>query len=143
MKKKVYILFISLLTFVIGMFKVSAGSLTISGNDSVYLNSTITIKVNFSNIAGRFKISSSNSSVLSGSFEDFYDNQSVTFTFTAKSVGTATINVVPVGTIGDYDNDVYTGGGRSINVTVLNRNKPQSIDVNRTYSKNKHRKTFT
>lgn len=140
MKKKILILFIYFLTMIIGIKCVHAGSLSISGNNSVYVNSTITIKVNFNNIAGRFRITSSNSNVLSGNFEDFYDNQSATFTFTAKSAGSSTISVTPVGVVGDYDNEVYTGGGRSLTVTVVNKSTQQSIDINRTYSKNNYLK---
>ena len=115
-----------------------AGSLTINGNNSVYVDSTITIKVNFNNIAGRFKVYSTDNSILSGNFEDFYDNQSATFTFTAKSVGTATINVTPVGKIGDYDNEEYTGGSRSLTVSVVKKNTPSYIDVNKVYNKNNY-----
>lgn len=132
------IVFLLLLLFV-SKSTVKAGSLSIDGNNSVYLNSTITVNVKFNNIAGRFIITSSNQSVLSGNYEDFYDNQSVNLTFTAKSVGTATITVTPIGNVGDYDSDLgYSGGSRSLTINVVKKSTTPSIDVNPTYNKNNY-----
>lgn len=142
MRKKILILFIMFSLF-IGIKNVNAGSLSINGSNSVYVNSTIKVTINFNNIAGRFKITSSNSSVLSGGAEDFYDNQTITLTFSAKSEGTATITVSPVGAIGDYDNEEYTGGARSLTVNVKKKNTQSSIDVNKTYSKNNYLKSLS
>ena len=92
MKKKILVLFIMLCLF-IGIKNVNAGSLSINGSSSVNVNSNLKVTINFNNIAGRFKITSSDSNVLSGGAEDFYDNQTITLTFYAKSAGTATITV--------------------------------------------------
>jgi len=141
MKKILYIITFIFLGF-ISINNIKAGSLRIKGSSSVYVGNTIKVTVNFNNIAGRFKISSSNESILAGGNDDFYDNQSATFTFTAKSEGTATITVSPVGAIGDYDNDVYTGGGRSLTVKVLKKVNKPSVDVNKVYSKNNYLKSL-
>lgn len=117
---------------------VNAGSLTINGGESVYVGNAINVTVNFNNIAGRFKITSSDQSILAGGNEDFYDNQTASFTFTAKSPGTVTISVTPIGAVGDYDNDVYTGGSRSLTVRVVKKNTAPSVDVNKVYSKNNY-----
>lgn len=137
MKKKI-MFFAFGLFMLFGLNNVYAGSLSINGNSSVYVNSNVTVSVNFNNIAGRFVITSSNQNVLAGSYEDFFDNQTSTFSFTAKSAGSATITVSPVGAIGDYDNDSYTGGSRSLTINVVNKNTPSRIDVNKTYSKNNY-----
>lgn len=139
MRKKLLILFIMICLF-LGIKDVTAGSLSINGSNSVYVNSTIKVTINFNNIAGRFKITSSDSNVLAGGAEDFYDNQTITLTFSAKSVGTATITVSPVGKIGDYDNEEYNGGARSLTVNVKKKNTQSSIDVNKTYNKNNYLK---
>ena len=100
MKKIIYNVLFVFLCFIC-MNVVNAGSLTINGGDSVYVGNTINVTVNFNNIAGRFKITSSDQSILAGGNEDFYDNQTASFTFTAKSPGTVTVSVTPVGAIGD------------------------------------------
>ena len=105
--------------------------------------SRVKVTINFNNIAGRFKITSSDSSILSGGAEDFYDNQTITLNFSAKSAGTATITVSPVGKIGDYDNEQYTGGARSLTINVKKKNAQSSIDVNKTYSKNNYLKSLS
>lgn len=138
MKKNIFmIILISIIGF-IGIDKIYAGNLSINGSSSVYVNSSINVTVNFSNIAGRFRIYSSDSSILSGGAEDFYDNQSTTLTFAALKAGTVTVTVSPIGKVGDYDNEEYTGGSRSITVKVVNRNTTPSIDVNRTYNSNNY-----
>jgi len=142
MKKFLYSIVFILLGF--GCINsVFAGSLVINGNSSVYVGNTIQVSVNFNNIAGRFKITSSDQSILAGGNEDFYDNQTATFTFTAKNTGTATITVTPVGAIGDYDNDVYTGGSRSLTINVIKKTTKPSVDVNKVYSKNNYLKSLS
>lgn len=137
MRKIIYNILFIFLGFVC-ISTVKAGSLTINGGDSVYVGNTINVSVNFNNIAGRFKITSSDQSILAGGNEDFYDNQTASFTFTAKSSGTVTISVTPVGAVGDYDNDVYTGGSRALTVRVIKKNTAPSVDVNKVYSKNNY-----
>ena len=134
MKKR----FISIIMFVVFAFisigEVKAGSLSINGSNTVYVNSSINVTVKFNNIAGRFRISSSDSSVLSGGAEDFYDNQTITLPFAASKEGTATITVSPIGKVGDYDDEQYTGGSRSLTVRVIKKESKPSIDVKKTYS---------
>ena len=138
MKRKLIIIVILLITLFLKMGDIKAGSLSINGNNSIYVNSPIIVTVKFNNIAGRFKISSSDQSVLSGGTEDFFDNQTTTVTFAATKAGTATITVTPIGRIGDYDNEEYTGGSRSITVNVVNRTTSPSINVNKTYNTNNY-----
>lgn len=137
MKKILYSIIFIFLGFVC-IKSVNAGSLSINGNASVYVGNALKVTVNFNNIAGRFKVVSSDQSILAGGNEDFYDNQSVSFTFTAKSEGTATITVTPVGAVGDYDNEEYTGGSRTLTVKVIKKNTKPSIDINKVYDKNNY-----
>jgi len=142
MKKIIYIITFMLFGF-ISLNNIYAGSLSINGSQSVYIGNTIKVTVNFNNIAGRFRITSSDQSILAGGNEDFYDNQTASFTFTAKKEGTVTISVSPVGAVGDYDNDVYTGGSRSLTVKVSKKNTKPSVDVNKIYSKNNYLKSLS
>ena len=138
MKKILFSLIIVFAGFIC-VNQVYAGSLSInSSTSSVYVGNALKVTVNFNNIAGRFKITSSDQSVLAGGNEDFYDNQTATFTFTAKKEGTVTLTVTPVGAIGDYDNEVYTGGSRSLTIRVVKKNTAPSVDVNKVYSKNNY-----
>ena len=141
--KKILLIIIFVLFGFIGMNKINAGSLSINGSSSVYVNSSVTVTVNFNNIAGRFRIYSSDSSVLSGGAEDFYDNQKVTVTFAATKAGTATIYVAPIGRVGDYDNEEYLGGSRAITIKVVNKNTSSSVNVNKTYDKNNYLKSLS
>ena len=143
MKKILYSLLFIVFCFIF-INNANAGSLSIDANTStIYVGNTIKVTVKFNNIAGRFKITSSDQSVLAGGNEDFYDNQTATFTFTAKKEGTVTISVSPVGAIGDYDNEVYTGGSRSLTIRVIKKNTTPSVDVNKTYSKNNYLKSLS
>ena len=153
MKKKISIILTVLIFSFILLLNVKAGSLSISGNTSVYVGSSTAVTVRFSNIAGPFKISSSDPSVLSGGANDYYDNTTATVYFKALKAGSATITVTPTDTIGDYDTDgAYTGGSRSITINVVNRStggnssnngnsgRNNSVDINKTYSSDNYLK---
>lgn len=141
-KKYIWVLFLIISLFM-GINNISAGSLSINGSSSVYVNSNVKVTINFNNIAGRFKITSSDSNVLSGGAEDFYDNQSISLYFKANSAGTATITVTPIGKVGDYDNEEYTGGSRSLTINVKKKNTQTTIDINKNYSKNNYLKSLS
>ena len=144
--KKISILILILIFNSIFILNVKAGSLSISGSTSVYAGSSVAVTIKFNNIAGPFQITSSDSSVLSGGANDFYDNTTATVYFKAIKAGSATITVAPTGKVGDYDTDdgAYTGGARSITINVVNRssnkNSGGSVDINRTYSKDNNLK---
>lgn len=128
-----------------------AGSFSISANPTnVTVGNTVKLTLNVSDQAGRFLISSSDNSVLSGGIDEFYDNTSTTVYFTAKKSGTATITVKAVD-VTNYDGS-SGNGSKSITVKVTNPSsgnssspstggskKPSSggantIDINKTYS---------
>lgn len=142
MKKKYIWVLLLIVSLFLGVNDINAGSLSINGGGSVYVNSNVKVTINFNNIAGRFKITSSDSTVLSGGAEDFYDNQSISLYFKANSAGTATITVTPIGKVGDYDNEEYTGGARSLTINVKKKNTQSTIDVNKNYSKNNYLKSL-
>ena len=103
--KKVYkylcLVLFSFMLFIDGVFAASYSISTTS--NSVTVGNSITLRVNCSNVAGKFNFSSSNSSVLAVSKStDWIDNTTQSITLTAKKVGTAKITVTPVDVSG-YD----------------------------------------
>lgn len=103
--KKIY-KYLSLVLFSLVLFieTVFAASYSISTtSNSVTVGNSITLRINCSNVAGRFNFSSSNSSVLAVSKStDWIDNTTQSITLTAKKEGTAKITVTPVDVSG-YD----------------------------------------
>ncbi len=131
MKKISYVLF-ALLLFIIFKVSASAGSLSIWSNvTSVKVGQTVTISVKADNLAGLFNITSSNNNILSGGSSDAWlENDTYSFTFTAKSVGTATITAAATirssdpndehGVVAFDDENNYFTGSKSVTVTVVN-----------------------
>lgn len=118
-KKVKYFLFI-VFAFLIFKPEVSAGSLSIWASASnVTVGSKVTISVNAKNLAGTFNVTSSNNSVLSGGVTgEWMENDTYTFSFTAKSVGTATITVLAIDTA-DFDTDGAFSGAKSVTLNVV------------------------
>lgn len=125
MKQKIQYLCLTLLTFFIFTNKTSAATLTISSSaSSVIVGGSITIKVNAPDLAGKFSVTSSNSNVLTGGTSAvFLDQNSVSYTFKSKTVGTATITVTPLD-VSDYSGNSYTSS-KSVTITV--KEKPQIV----------------
>ena len=116
------------ITFFLTMFcfktEVFAGNFTVSSNySSVFVGNKVTITVKVNNLAGRFKIVSSNGSVLSGGNSGIWlENETRTFQFTANSLGSATISVVPVDVADLSTNTAYTTT-KTIKVNVISPSK--------------------
>lgn len=140
--KKISKLVVSLVFFFLFIGFTKAGSLSISGTTSATVGSAVRVTVNIKNLAGRFRVTSSDSSVLAGGAEDFWES-SQTVTFTAKKAGTATITVVPVDAA-DMDSGNAFSTSRSMRVTVKNSgsgnnnsgSNDNTIDINKKYSDN-------
>lgn len=137
MKKIKYLLLVFI--FFIGINNIKAFS--INANSSVYVNSSVAVKVEASGLIGRFNISSSDESVLAGSDSKWIEDETITLYFTAKTVGKATITVSAVD-VSDVDGNAYTGS-RSITINVVKKTTTPSINVNPTYSKNNYLKSLS
>ncbi len=103
------------------MFKsvVYAGTASITTASSYALvGNKVYVTVNVSGLAGKFKVTSSDTSILSGGTSGiFLDDESRTFTFTANGSGTATVTLTPLD-VADYsDNTKYTAS-KSIKIIV-------------------------
>ena len=144
MKKIKYLLFIILITF-IGTLRVNAFSVT--GATTTTVGSSIAVTIEASGLTGRFDVTTTNGSVLSGGKSIWLENNSTTLYFTAQSVGTANV-VVTATNVSDENGNDFTGK-RILYVTVKekssssNNNKKPSVDVNKKYSSNNYLKSLS
>ena len=124
MKKAVKYLSLIICTFIISINYVKAASYDVTvTSKTVTVGNSVTLTIKGNDLAGRFDLSSSNSSVASLSNNSlFIDNNSTSITITAKSVGTATITIIPTD-VTAYDNNTITGN-KTITITV--KDKPTS-----------------
>lgn len=134
---KSLLLFIALVSFT---SVVKAGSLSISAPSSVSVGSGVKVKINISNLFGRFRVTSSDNSVLAGSAEEWWES-SQTVVFTAKKAGTATITVTPVTVSDESANEFTSSRSVTINVSGKGRNTSndsddKTVDINKEYSSN-------
>lgn len=124
MKKAVKYLSLIICTFIISINYVKAASYDVTvTSKTVTVGNSVTLTIKGNDLAGRFDLSSSNSSVASLSKNSlFIDNNSTSITITAKSVGTTTITIIPTD-VTAYDNNTITGN-KTITITV--KDKPTS-----------------
>ena len=110
------------LIFVFMGFKseVFAGSLSIwASSSNVTVGSKVTVSVKASNLAGTFNVTSSDSSVLSGSVTgEWMENDTYTFTFTAKKAGTAKVTVLATD-VADFDTNGDFSGAKTVTIKVV------------------------
>lgn len=134
---------LSIVLFLVFIPTIKAGSLSLSASSSASVNSAVKVRVNINNLAGRFRVTSSDNSVLAGSAEDFWES-SQTVIFTAKKSGRATITVTPVD-VADYDSGASYTSSRSVTINVSGggdggssstKSNNKTVDINKTYSSN-------
>lgn len=120
MTKRIKYILLVMLTFLIFKPEVNAGSLSIWANASnIEVGSKVTVSVNAKNVAGTFNVTSSNNSVLSGGVTgEWMESDTYTYTFTAKSVGKATITVLAVD-VADFDTNGGFTGAKSVTLNVV------------------------
>ena len=118
MKKIKCIVFI-LFMFLVGYKEVNAGSLSVSANaNTLKVGQTVTISVYGNNIFGTFNIILSDSSILSGPSSGDVDNDTSTYTFTAKKAGTVTITIKPTN-MADYDTETKYTSSKYVTLKVI------------------------
>lgn len=127
MTKRILSLLILALSFFGFSTSVYAASLGISASSrSVVNGGSVRVTVNASGLIGKFSITSSNGSVLSGGTSSVWlENESKTYTFSAKSVGNATITVKALD-VADTSGNPYSGS-RSVSINVV---KPREKSTN-------------
>lgn len=118
-KKIICGIFITLTAFFFACYKVEAGSLNVyASTTSPIVGSSVIITIKAPDLAGNFSVTSSNGSILSGGTSAVWiDNETMTFTFRANGVGTATVNVVPKD-VADYSTGSAYTTSKSVTITV-------------------------
>ena len=122
-KNFLIITFMTIVTFFIKSNVIMAASLNVvASTTSTTVGNSVIITVKSSSIAGTYKLTSSNGSVLSGgtnkaSISSY--GESTTYTFKANSAGTATITVSPID-MATSSEEEFT---KSSSVTVTVKNK--------------------
>ena len=125
-RRKLLAIFLIALLFPLTI--VNAASLSVSSNhSSVNPGDTVKITVKAKGLTGQFSITSSNSSVLSGGKGSiWFEDNSQTFTFTAKKVGTAKITVKALN-VSTSDTGKKWTGSKTITISVV---KPREKSTN-------------
>lgn len=100
--------------FIAFVTNVSAGSLSLEVTSSVKVGDSVIVTVKADSMAGKFSVTSSDSSVLSGGSSSSWIEGSSTYTFSANKAGSATITVTPID-VADYDGNVVSN---SVSKTV-------------------------
>jgi hypothetical protein len=116
MKGKKIIFLIALFMFIPNV-KASSCSVKASAT-SVTVGSSITISVTGSDAIGRFNLSSSSSVLKASSSSVWIENSTASVTFTAASVGTATVYVSPQAGLSNNNGDEINVGCNSVKITV-------------------------
>ena len=118
MRKFKNYLSILILSFVLFTNSVMAAEYSITTtSNSVTVGNSITLKVTGTNLAGKFNITSSNSSVVSLSSSSIWiDNNSQSITLKANKVGSATITINPTD-VTSYNGETITKE-KTITITV-------------------------
>lgn len=116
MKKIKYLLFTLCIVLIQG--KVMAASIGLSASSSsTRVGGSVTVNVSANGLAGKFSVTSSNPSVISGGTSgDWIEQSTKSYRFTAKSQGTATITVLAID-VADGAGNTFTGS-KSITIQV-------------------------
>lgn len=126
MKKICKYLFVMLfsLGFFIGEVNAAGYSVTTTSN-TVTVGNTITLSIKGSDVAGKFSISTSNSSVVGISGSSIWiDNNTQSITLKANKVGSATITIVPTD-VTSYSGVTITGN-KTVTITVKEKTTTSS-----------------
>lgn len=135
MKKKIILLLIICFTMLIKNVDAASSFSASSSGTNLTKGGKATLTISGKNLAGKFSISSSNSSVVSiGTNYVWIDNSTEKITLSALSVGKSTITITPAD-VASYDGSGF-GGAKTITINVSlpreksNNNFLKSLSVN-------------
>lgn len=116
-------------------------ALIMKSPSTVYVDSRLVVTINAKGLTGRFNITSSDGSVLSGGEDSIWiEDNIITVYFRANNAGKAIITLKPVD-VSDTKGNAYTKS-ESITIKVIKKNTSTPIDINKTYSKNNYLKSL-
>jgi len=128
--KKILITFVFLFSLFCFNDNVNAGSMSVYTNyNTITVGSYVTITVKTNQLDGKFSVTSSNTSVLSGGNSGIWlgtENPNKSFSFYANKTGTATISIVPVDVAGLDNNQAYTTT-KTITINVVEKSKNNNL----------------
>ena len=135
-----------LCSFILLINSVYAASYDVSvTSNSVTVGNNVTLTIKGNELAGKFTLSSSNTSVASLSSGSIWiDNNSDSITIKTSAAGTATITITPTD-VTSYDGNTITGN-KSVTITVKNKqtnNSSNSTYVPKTKSSNNNLTSLT
>ena len=127
MKRKLLSFLVLLITFFSFLIDVNAASLSISTNtNSVVTGGSVTVTIKANGLIGKFSITSSNGNVLSGGTSSVWlENETKTYKFSAKSIGSGTITVKALD-VSDTSGNSFSGS-KSVTINVV---KPREKSTN-------------
>ena len=133
--KKIISLFVIFTFCIMTTMNVDAGNLGLSANTtSVVKGGNVIVTVKATGLAGKFSVTSSNGNVLSGGTSgEWLENETKTYRFTSKNIGSATIKVTPID-VSDSSGNVFTSA-KSITINVVapreksNNNDLKSLSI--------------
>lgn len=117
--KKIKNLLFGFILFFGFVLNVDASSMSIWANaTNVKVGNSVTVSVKVSDLGGEFRITSSDQTVLAGGTSSkWLENDTYTFTFTAKKIGKATVTVSAIDAA-TTDAKVFTGS-KSVTLNVI------------------------
>lgn len=143
--KKVLLFITILLSSILFIPKMFAASMSVSASTtSANVSDSVTISVSLNSIEGKFRISSSDTSVLDGGLQtDWVESGYITATFTAKKSGTATITVTPItATTMDPGNEQDYTASKSVTVRVVEPSRGNSGGNSTSSSTKKNKQSY-
>ena len=137
-------IFISCICFKMNVFAASMG--VSASATTVNVQDRVTISVSLNNIEGKFKVSSSDPSILDGALQtDWVEKGYFTASFTAKKAGSAVITVTPISaTTMDPGNEQDYTSSKSITIKVVEptRGNNQSNNSSSASSDKKNKQSY-
>lgn len=150
MRIKQSLVVVILLYIFIAIPKVSAYTCSLSASKTTLnVGESITITATVQDVMGVYRVSSTNEAALvvgANNIVEVDDSSTHTnyITFTAKSVGTATITMLPFGQgLNVFSTEEPISSCNQITINVVKKYVPPAIDVNPTYNSNNYLKSLS
>ena len=143
--KKILFLTTIILTYIMFSSNILAASMSVSASSNIVnVQDRVTISVNLNSIEGKFKISSSDTSVLDGGMQtDWVESGYIQTSFTAKKAGSATITVTPLSaTTMDSGNEQDYTTSKSITIKVVEPSRGNNQTNTNNQSSNKNKQSY-
>ena len=143
--KKILLFITIVLSSIMFLSHMLAASMNVSASPTTAtVSDRVTISVSLNGIEGKFRISSSDTSVLDGGMQtDWIESGFVSANFTAKKAGSATITVTPISaTTMEPGNEQDYTTSKSITVRVVEPSRGNNSNNNGSSSSKKNKQSY-